>query len=414
MISGRFLQRSSGGVGPTLAEVPVRSPSASFSGRGNRPGNGPGNGPGGEGPDGKTEASIEQGLAFLARMQAADGHWSLHQFPGATDADTGIIHSDGAATGLALLAYLGAGYDHYDDKYHDIVRRGLEYLLKHQKPDGDLYIPADEVTNESAWLYSHAISSIALCEAYGMTGDKKLHDSAQKALDFIVASQHPTLGGWRYMPRSESDTSVTGWQTTALKSGELAGLKVPKEAYQRVAKWLDSAQVAPHDASRYIYNSQNPKPQEPRFANRPTMTSVALLVRMYLGWGRDNPDLLRGADYIKANLPRLSDIDTRDTYYWYYATQVMFQLKGDYWKAWSERLHPLLVNSQIPDGNWAGSWDPGGRVPDCWGAHGGRIYVTTMNLLSLEVYYRHLPIYEVPQPAASQPAASQPAQPAAP
>ena len=25
---------------------------------------------------------------------------------------------------------------------------------------------------------------------------------------------------------------------------------------------------------------------------------------------------------------------------------------------------------------------------------GGRMYVTTLNLLSLEVYYRHLPIYE--------------------
>ena len=87
---------------------------------------------------------------------------------------------------------------------------------------------------------------------------------------------------------------------------------------------------------------------------------------MYLGWKRDNADLLRGADYIKANLPRLTDTDTRDTYYWYYATQVMFQLKGDYWKAWSERLHPILVNSQIQGGHWAGSWDPGGRVPDCW------------------------------------------------
>ncbi len=399
MLAGRFLHRSAGGGGPTLAEVPVRSPSPAFSGRGNRPGSGPGNGPGSDDSDGSTESSVEQGLEFLARMQAADGHWSLHQFPGATEADVGIIHSDSAATGLALLAYLGANYDHYDGKYQDVVRRGLEYLLKHQKPDGDLYIPADEVTNESAWLYSHAISSIALCEAYGITGDKKLHDPAQKALDFIVASQNPKLGGWRYIPRAESDTSVTGWQTTALKSGEMAELKVPKEAYERVAKWLDSAQVAPHDASRYIYNSQNPKPQEPRFANRPTMTSVALLVRMYLGWKRDNADLLRGADYIKANLPRLTDTDTRDTYYWYYATQVMFQLKGDYWKAWSERLHPILVNSQIQGGHWAGSWDPGGRVPDCWGAHGGRIYVTTMNLLSLEVKYRHLPIYEVPQPA---------------
>ena len=98
-----------------------------------------------------------------------------------------------------------------------------------------------------------------------------------------------------------------------------------------------------------------------------------------------------------ANLPRMNDAYSRDTYYWYYATQVMFQLKGDYWRIWSERLHPLLINTQVPTGPLAGSWDPQGPVPDRWGYVGGRIYVTTMNLLSLEVYYRHLPIYEVPE-----------------
>ena len=127
----------------------------------------------------------------------------------------------------------------------------------------------------------------------------------------------------------------------------------------------------------------------------PAMTSVALLMRMYLGAKRDDPALLRGADFIKDNLPQDTDDLSRDTYYWYYATQVMFQLRGDYWKAWSERLHPLLVNSQIKIGELAGSWDPQGPVPDRWGTYGGRVYVTTMNLLSLEVYYRHLPIYEV-------------------
>jgi hypothetical protein len=235
-----------------------------------------------------------------------------------------------------------------------------------------------------------------------MTADKKLQSPAQKSLDFIVASQNTKLGGWRYEPRSESDMSVTGWQMTALKSGEFAGLTVPKEAYVRVSKFLDSAQVTPHDASRYIYNPSNPKPQPPSFTIRPTMTAEGLLMRMYLGWKRDDPALLRGADLIKANLPSAADVMRRDTYYWFYATQVMYHLQGDYWKAWEEKLKPLLQNSQIKKGEWAGSWDPGGNVPDHWGAFGGRIYVTTMNLLSLEAPYRHLPIYDVAQP--TQPA----------
>jgi hypothetical protein len=397
--SGRFLQRQAGGGGPEVAaDSPTRAPTPSFLGRGREGRGGKGNGDG-IGSDGRTEQTIELGLSYLAQMQLADGSWSLHRFPGATAADVGAYRSDTAATGLALLAYLGAGYDHFDDKYHNTVRRGLEYLLSHQKADGDLFLPMDQDQdrNRYARLYSHAIATIAVCEALGMTGDKRLREPAQKAINFIAATQDRDYGGWRYNPGRDSDTSVTGWQTTALKSGELAGLKVPKQAYDRVAHWLDSAQIAPNDGSRYIYRPQDPQSQDPRDSRRPTMTSVALLTRIYLGWKRDNPDLLRGADFITANLPRVTDAYSRDTYYWYYATQVMFQLKGDYWRIWSERLHPLLINTQIPTGPLAGSWDPQGPVPDRWGYVGGRIYVTTMNLLSLEVYYRHLPIYEVPE-----------------
>ena len=58
------------------------------------------------------------------------------------------------------------------------------------------------------------------------------------------------------------------------------------------------------------------------------------------------------------------------------------------------RLHPLLANSQIRQGPYGGSWDPVGPIADRWGPHAGRIYVTAMNLLSLEVQYRKLPLYE--------------------
>jgi hypothetical protein len=69
-------------------------------------------------------------------------------------------------------------------------------------------------------------------------------------------------------------------------------------------------------------------------------------------------------------------------------------MRGKYWQAWNSRLHPLLVGEQIQTGALAGSWHPREPVADRWGPHGGRIYVTTLNLLSLEVHYRHLPLYE--------------------
>jgi hypothetical protein len=400
----RFLAKAAGG---TLAiDGRARDRAQSFGGRGRSP---TGGGPRGGGT--KTEAAVESGLEFLAKHQSADGSWSLNNFPGAsvprskTDVnyDAGAIHSDTAATGLALLAFLGAGYDHFEDRYQHNVKNALAWLMQRQKVNGDLYVATDPKSSESAWLYSHAIATIALCEAVGMTGDEQLRVPAQKAIDFIVATQHPQRGGWRYSPTPghdgfDTDTSVTGWQLMALKSGELAGLNVPSSCYDKIRAWLDVSQASKTDGSRYSYNPYAPDTQARRAGRTPnsTMTSVGLLMRMYTGWNRENPQLARGAEYLRQNLPEIGSRNDpkRDTYYWYYATQVMFHMKGDLWKAWNDRLHPMLVNSQVKQGRTAGSWDPNGNIADRWGPHGGRIYVTTMNLLSLEVTYRHLPIYE--------------------
>src|SRR6185436_14245467 len=164
--------------------------------------------------------------------------------------------------------------------------------------------------------------------------------------DFIVKSQNMSSGGWRYTPGVSGDTSVTGWQLMALKSGELAGLKVPRSTLERIKGWLDFAQVEGSDGSRYTYNPDRPLSQDPRDSRRPTMTSVGLLMRLYLGWNRQNPALIAGAKTLQASLPEMGQRGswTRDTYYWYYATQVMYHMGGDYWKAWNERLHPLLMS----------------------------------------------------------------------
>ncbi|MHB1037096.1 MAG: prenyltransferase/squalene oxidase repeat-containing protein [Pirellulales bacterium] len=348
-----------------------------------------------------TERAVEMGIDFLARHQSANGSWSLNNFGGGrpeyANAGLGQMQSDTAATGLALLSFLGAGYTHLDDKHRLVVARGLDYLVRNQKPNGDLFSGGSQYV----WFYSHGIAAIALCEAYGMTRDPQLREPAQKAIDFIVASQHPTLGGWRYDARAEwldSDTSVSGWQLMALKSGEMAGLKVPPGAYTKVKGWLDFAQAPGGDPSRYVYNPRAPLTPDKKHGRAPSlaMTAEGLLMRLYLGWDHGNADLARGADYLKSNLPAVGTKanPTRDAYYWYYATQVMFQMGGEHWKAWNDALYPLLVNSQEQRGTLAGSWDPAGPVRDTWGDAGGRIYVTAMHILMLEVYYRHLPLFQ--------------------
>jgi hypothetical protein len=348
----------------------------------------------GAGPE--TEEAIELGLVYLSRIQTADGRWTLDQN---ADVD-GLpqMASDTAATGLALLAFQGAGYNHREYRYANVVRGGIDFLVGSQQPDGDLYVSMDAESNRVVALYSHSIAALALCEAYGMTQDPQLREPAQKALDFIVQAQHPSRGGWRYTPGVGADTSVTGWMMMALKSGELAKLDVPDDTYQRIEQWLDRAQASPSQPHLYCYNPYAPDTPEQRGGRQPTrtMTSVGLLMRLYSGWRRDNPDMARGAEYLLEYPPAVGSTlsPRRDTYYWYYATQVMFHMGGRYWNAWNQRLHPLLVSSQIRDEPLSGSWDPLRPVPDRWAPFAGRLYVTTMNLLSLEVTYRYLPLYE--------------------
>lgn len=403
----RFVRKRTIGQ-PTIRGM-ARKPAPAFAKRAHR-GN-PSDAASLQQPSEKTEEAIELGLKFLAKRQLSDGRWSL--------ARNGVdlilaprerprLESDAAATGLSLLAFLGAGYDHFDDKHQDAVSAGLNFLVKNQQANGSLYIPGDEASGKYSRFYSHGIATIAVCEAFGMTGDPALRKPAQKAIDFIVQTQHKKYGGWRYRPGRDSDLSVTGWQVMALKSGELAGLNVPMEVYLNAQKFLERCRGSGGDASRFVYNPYVDVQDATRRHGRETstvMTSVGLLTNLYLGKNRDDQNMQHGAKHLLNNPPthgtssRAAAIGTmgnplRDTYYWYYATQVMFHMRGDYWKEWNARLHPLLVESQTQVGPLAGSWNPFNPVPDQWVAHGGRLYVTTMNLLSLEVYYRHLPLFE--------------------
>lgn len=352
----------------------------------------------GGGPE--TEEAVERALAFLARLQFPDGHWSLHAIPAESGLDikafaAGTMQGDTSATGLVLLAFLGAGYTHTEGKYQDVVQRGLKWLTTRQQADGRLYSPAAD-PDPFTRFYGHGLAAIVLCEAYGMTRDPALREPGEKAVDFIVRSQHAQYGGWRYEPRRESDTSVTGWQLMALKSAEMAGFDVPRPVLEKVSHWLDLAQT--EDGARYMYNphaGETPSQIHGRVPNR-AMTAEGLLMRIYLGWNRTHPPLVKGADFLRGQLPDLGtpQYRLRDAYYWYYATQVMFQMQGDYWRAWNDRIRPMLLETQIREGDFAGSWDPMQPVPDRWAEQAGRLYVTAVHALILEVYYRHLPLYK--------------------
>ena len=341
----------------------------------------------------RADEIVERGLGWLAAAQEDDGRWTLGPYHPKGVGGAVRLQSDTAATGLALLTFLGAGYDHFDGRHREVVRRGLEWLVSVQKADGDLFVPADPVSNSCAWMYSHGIATMALCEAVGMTGDPLLRPAAEKAIGFIVASQHAERGGWRYQPRADSDLSVSGWMLVALRSGTLAGLTVPAETYVGVRRLLDES-ANPDKLGHYLYNALSPQ-QRPSDLSAASMTALGSLMRLHTGTPRTDSPLGAAAASLAAMKPAYGtrQVRTRDAYLWYYASQVLVQTGGPEWDAWYGQLCTALEAEQVTDGENAGSWEPLGTVPDRWGAFGGRLYVTALHLLALEVPYRHLPTY---------------------
>lgn len=340
-----------------------------------------------------SERAVAGGLHWLASHQLRSGGWSLQHntaCKGHGCNGAGTFKSDAAATALALLPFLGAGQTHRTaGMYQKVVQNGVSWLIKHQTEDGDLS------ANSIQRMYAHGLATLALCEAYGLSKDPAVGRAAAKAIRFIERAQNESTGAWRYEPGEEGDTSVTGWQVMALKSAHMADLGVNSLTLENTRKWLALVHSGEHNGL-YQYRPYDSK------GVTPTMTAVGMLMTQYLGMTRDDPVMLEGQRYLMKNLP---DVDTqRNIYYWYYATMVMRNLVGPDWDTWNRKVRRALIKSQInnPESCANGSWDldrPSNETN--YGYAGGRLMVTSLSVLTLEVYYRYLPIYKInlPPPA---------------
>lgn len=318
----------------------------------------------------ETEAAVQLGLKWLKRQQLSSGAWSLS----GPYEDGAFAENRIAATAMALLAFQGNGNTHQTGDYRETVKAAAEWLVAQQGRDGAFgrNFPSHQQ------LYSQAQATIAICELYAMSGDSWLHGPAQRAIDYAENSQS-SLGGWRYYPGRDADTSVTGWFMMALQSGRAGGLDVSDEVLRKVDYYLDSVQY--YEGAAYAYQPGNGPSQ--------AMTAEGMLCRQYLGWERDRPEMQRCAESLVAEYN--FDVYTTDFYYWYYATQMLHHYGGQPWRKWNEAMRTQLPPAQVRSGREAGSWAP---QKDRWAGSGGRLYTTCFAIYCLEVYYRHLPLYQ--------------------
>jgi prenyltransferase beta subunit len=306
--------------------------------------------------------SVDRGLAFLAKLQDADGSWQ----------GQGMKHH--GVTSLAVMAFLSAGHVPGEGPYRNAVERGIQFILNNQQPNG-LFVPG------GAWeeMYSHGISTLMLCEVAGMGDAKTTRDikpKLEKAVKLILQGQRTdqsaNRGGWRYrLDSPDADMSVSGWQLLALRAARNLGCDVPAERIDMAVQFV--LQCRDPRSGGFCYT--------PGANVTAACTGTGVLALELAGKERrPSREALQGGAHLIKNPLNLNEPNF--SYTVYYGSQAMFQLGGNYWNVYRPQMHKILFDSQQQNGGWT-SQDGVGPA-----------YNTAMAILALTVEYRLLPIYQ--------------------
>ena len=332
-----------------------------------------------------TETAVLRALRWLKTKQNPDGSWPPNK---------------SAMTSLAILCYLAHGEKPgSSEEFGDTVQRGIEYLLQSQPSNGQ-------------WRgnYEHYIATYALCEAYGMTMNPNVKTAVERAVKLIINGQHVT-GGWDYglKPGDRDDTSVMGWAAQALKAAMMADFYSDPEALLRASKLsVKGFQNNAHPNGGFGYVGPG----------RGGLTAVGVLCMQFHGagnypevkkalefmdtwppvWNGSRPDRRLAKDEKPPAIPGVPGPSTQ--YYYYYATQAMFQNGGSRWKKWNEGMWPEYVKAQFVTEKAIA--DPQGVMQDIgwWenadhaGSNQRPVMDTCLTALQLMVYYRYLPTFK--------------------
>jgi len=171
------------------------------------------------------DASVERGLAWLATKQLVDGSFDSN------------LNGQPAVTSFCLMAFLSQGESPSDGKYQKELSKAIDFIADQQKPNGLIATTApikepiprrlgptlyEYVAVTS--VYNHAISALALSEAYGECSpeqSKKIAPVIERAIAATLEMQRwggkqaEEAGGWRYLDKrhpEDSDLSITGRQ----------------------------------------------------------------------------------------------------------------------------------------------------------------------------------------------------------
>ena len=303
-------------------------------------------------------AAIRQALAWLESTQEPDGCWNATRWGAQQNYTVGL-------TALAVLA-LGADRSAAADSgpRAETLRRGLHFLVSQQDARG-------QFGPDGSWtLYNQGLATLALLEAWARRPEPAWRTAAQRGLAFINATQDAS-GGWGYArgPRDNVNAAVTVWQLHTLIRAHALGFENTRPAVLRGLAWMEQT-VRPDGYAGYRQAHDFPFGPD-------TLTAAGALCLSRAGVPVDPARLNR---LLQATRAAAGQPPTPDYHRSYFIAAALQAEHDEQSRTWLARQRAAVLAGQLRAGPAAGSWEP----CDPWSRAGGRIYATTMAVLTLQ------------------------------
>lgn len=321
-----------------------------------------------------TQEAIDQGLAFLARNQHADGSYGTNQHRGNV-----------AITSLAGLAFMAGGHQPGRGRYGRSVTSALRFVLSMEDANQPGYLHNPRASLHGP-MYGHGFATLFLAEVYGMVQNPRLRDELRGALERavkLIKDSQNSEGGWRYRPQKlDADISVTICQIMALRAARNAGISVPKSVADACVKYVEDCQDL-RGSGGFRYQKRG------HGGNVGFARTAAGVVAFYSAGVYEGEAVQKGLDYLMRFKPGVGSSghggEYQIHYYYghYYAAQAMWTAGGRYWREWFPAIRDELLRGnghRQGDGSWH----------DRICAH----YSTAMALIILQIPNNYLPILQ--------------------
>lgn len=334
-----------------------------------------------------TESGKDLALYWLSKQQLEDGSWEGAPELRRAGAGEGAGYGGApAASALAILAFLGSGESHLHGNYKRTVRRGLTYLLGLQARSG--CIGADDREPRST---EHALGTLALVEAWALTGSSDLRAPATMALEFLCFLQNPG-GAWgRGLAPCGVDPVVTSWVVYVLDVARAAGLWIDPGI--SAATERHSEGLIPQFAGRKENDARSQEEEAPDGGPTPPAdrnSTAALLFGIWTVRADLREETWFSAARSAASAASLGRArpdgnGTPDILGMFFSSMLAFGARGETWREWNRDLKLILLPLQKKGRGESGSWNP----EDLTAAPLGKVATTALAAMCLETYYRY-------------------------